>query len=181
MDSFAVPLRAVGADPPADRANARAGYADVFTAHNDAMLRLAFLMTGDRDRSEEAVAEAFAKVWPHWRRGRVADDAAYLRRAVVNEVHSLGRRRGRDDRLVARTKVTAPLPWIDDHATDREAVLAALAALPSRQRAVIVLRFYEDLTEADTAVALGMRIGTVKSQTSRGLQKLRGLLTEEER
>jgi RNA polymerase sigma factor (sigma-70 family) len=68
-----------------------------------------------------------------------------------------------------------------DQAVERHDVLGALALLPARQRAVIVLRFYEDLTEVATAEALGMRLGTVKSQTSRGLLRLREILGEDAR
>lgn len=163
---------------PAQAVDARAGFAEVFDRQHGPLLRLALLLTGDPDRAEEAVAEAFAKVWPHWRRGRVGDVGAYLRRAVVNEVHSSGRRLGRQDRLV-RSVVTGP--WFDEHRPERGSMLAALATLPAGQRVVIVLRFYEDLSEAATAAALGLRIGTVKSQTSRGLARLRTLLSQEER
>lgn len=153
----------------------------VFRAQHDAALRLAFLLCGDRDRSEEAVAEAFAKMWPHWERGSVRDDRAYLRRAVVNELRSRARRRVLEDREAERrTALGRGDRLAEDASAERQALLAALGGLPARQRAVIVLRFYEDLTEAATADALGMRIGTVKSQTSRALERLRKVLGEEE-
>lgn len=160
----------------------RDGYADVFRSHHDAMLRLAYLLCGDPHRAEEAVAEAFAKVWPHWKRGRVTDERSYLRRAVVNELRSRARRRVVEDRESDRRKATGRGDLTgQEQALERHGLLVALAELPVRQRAVIVLRFYEDLTEATTAEALGMRVGTVKSQTSRGLARLREILGEETR
>lgn len=159
----------------------RDGFGLVFRAQQDAALRLAFLLCGDRDRSEDAVAEAFAKMWPHWRRGSVRDDRAYLRRAVVNELRSRARRGVLEDRETERrTALGRGDPTAEDSSTERQALLTALGTLPARQRAVIVLRFYEDLTEAASADALGMRIGTVKSQTSRALGRLRGVLSREE-
>lgn len=167
---------------PVQPLDARAGFAAVFDRHQASLLRVALLLSGDPHRAEEAVAEAFAKVWPHWRRGRVKDDAAYLRRAVVNEVHSSGRRLGRQDRAARRhTSSAAPEVPFDEDSVQRDVLLAALATLPKGQRAVIVLRFYDDMSEAATAATLGMRIGTVKSQTSRGLSRLRVLLSQEER
>lgn len=172
----------VGAAVAAPTAADREGYAAVFRDHHDAALRLAYLLSGDAHRAEEAVAEAFAKVWPHWRRGAVQDERAYLRRAVVNEVRSRGRRRSVEAREAERRKVTGDGgQTAQDQAVDRHGLLVALAQLPSRQRAVIVLRFYEDLTEAATAEALGMRVGTVKSQTFRGLARLRQILGEDAR
>lgn len=168
--------------PMMGAARDREGYADVFRAHHDGALRLAYLLCGDPHRAEEAVAEAFAKVWPHWKRGRVADERAYLRRAVVNELRSRARRRAIEDRETDRRKATGRGDSFgQEQALDRHGLLLALAELPGRQRAVIVLRFYEDLTEAATAETLGMRLGTVKSQTSRGLTRLREILGEDAR
>lgn len=154
----------------------------MFRTHHAAALRLAYLLCGDAHRSEEAVAEAFARVWPQWKRGHVSDERAYLRRAVVNELRSRGRRKALEEREAdRRTAAGRGEQTAHDRAIDRHGLLAALSELPSRQRAVIVLRFYEDLTEAATAAALGMRIGTVKSQTSRGLARLRLILGEDAR
>lgn len=139
------------------------------TANQASLLRVALLLSGDPHRAEEAVAEAFARVWPLWGRGRVKDDAAYLRRAVVNEVHSSGRRLGRQDRAARRhTSSAAPDVPFDEDSVQRDVLLAALATLPKGQRAVIVLRFYDDLSEAATAAKLGMRIRTVKPQRPGG-------------
>jgi RNA polymerase sigma-70 factor (sigma-E family) len=154
-----------------------AAYADVYRTHHDAILRIAWLVSGDAHHAEEATAEAFARVWPHWQRGKVTDERAYLRRAVTNELRSRGRRRLLEARDLERRHGASQVAVEDqEHVADRHRLLDALAQVPARQRAVLVLRFYEDLSEADTADALGMRVGTVKSQTSRGLARLRSLL-----
>jgi RNA polymerase sigma-70 factor (sigma-E family) len=178
-----VPLiPAVAPEIAATTATTREGYAEVFRVHHDAALRLAYLLCGDPHRAEEAVAEAFAKVWPHWQRGRVADERAYLRRAVVNELRSRARRRAVEHREADRRKATGRGdPTGQEQALERHGLLLALAELPARQRAVVVLRFYEDLSEAAIAEVLGMRPGTVKSQTSRGLARLRQILGEDAR
>jgi RNA polymerase sigma-70 factor (sigma-E family) len=178
MEPLAVPLSAAAAD--LDRESARARYGQVFEQHHGRLVRLGYLLAGDPDRAEEAVAEAFAKVWPHWQRGRVTDERAYLTRALVNEVSSSGRRLVRADRFRRTARVNAEARGHDESVADRSALVAALARLPHGQRAVVVLRFYDDLTEAATAEVLGLRVGTVKSQTSRALARLRVLLQEEE-
>lgn len=156
-------------------------FAVAFDAHARSLVRLAYLLCGDERRAEDAVAEAFAKVWPKWRGGHVDDLLPYLRRAVVNQVNGGFRRRVLERREAARQ-------WgdlrgqraVDDAAADAQAVAAALRRLPEGQRTAIVLRYYQDLTEVQTAEVLGINVGTVKSQVSRGLDKLRALLAEEE-
>lgn len=156
-----------------------AAFATVFNAHHREAVRLAYLLVGDAHQAEDVVADAFAKVFVRWRRGGIRDVGAYVRRAVVNEANSKLRRRylerrhadrrDGDDRGVRR---------IDEDTADRDAVWRALAQLPPRQRAAVVLRYHQDLSEADAADALGCSVGTVKSQTARGLQKLEALLAE---
>jgi RNA polymerase sigma-70 factor (sigma-E family) len=178
------PPPALPADVTAELLDQRARYAEVYEAHRRRLTGLALLLCGDRDRADDAVASAFAKAWPHWRKGRVTDDAGYLTRAVVNEVRSIGRRLVRADAVldrltIGRSPERAPATAdIGPGVTDRLAVVDALQQLPLRQRAVIVLRYYEDLTEPATAAVLGMRVGTVKSQSFRGLERLRQLLAE---
>lgn len=152
-------------------------FVDLFEAHHDRAVRLAYLLVGDHHLAEDIVSDAFAKVFVQWRRGRVNDPAAYLRRAVVNTANSRlrrrylergeARRRSGDRRGVRR---------VDDRAADRDEMWQALLQLPDRQRAAVVLRYYEDLSEADTAAALGVSKGTVKSQVSRGLDRLERLV-----
>lgn len=153
---------------------------EVFTAtlaaNADALLRLAVAMCGDRDAAEDLVADAAARTWIRWERGRVDDLPAYLRRAVVNGAKNRFRRLRVERREAARRRgddrghrgATADVD-------DRAVVLPLLARLPVRQRAAVALRIVADLSEAQTAEVLGCPVGTVKSLTSRGLARLREL------
>jgi RNA polymerase sigma-70 factor (sigma-E family) len=140
-----------------------------------ALVRVGFLLTGDSGRAEDLVQAALVQVHRHWRRiERVDGHDAYARRTLVNLNISWWRRRRVAEHLVDRVPERAHDE--PDHAAahaDRDAVARALLTLPPRMRAVIVLRYYDDLSEADCAAALGCSIGTVKSQTSRGLDRLR--------
>lgn len=159
------------------REDQMADFAAVFNAHHRRAVRLAWLLTGDAHAAEDIVAEAFAKVWVQWDKGRVDNVGAYLRRAVVNHIRSRGRRRKLELReLERRGGDDRGVQLLDDHAAEHDEVWQALLRLPQRQRAAIVLRYYEDLSEADVAEALGVSVGTVKSQVFRGMQRLRELL-----
>ncbi|MEE6263481.1 SigE family RNA polymerase sigma factor [Plantactinospora sonchi] len=138
-------------------------------------LRLAMLLTGDRWRAEELLQDSLVRMYERWRRLSRHDDLnAYLRRVVING-HTSAWRRWRRESLVAdvpeRAAPQGPEP--DDGELRR-----ALRALPPRQRAVVVLRHYEDLSERQIAEALGCSVGTVKSQYSRALAKLRQTVRE---
>jgi RNA polymerase sigma factor (sigma-70 family) len=154
------------------------------SAEQAGLFRLAVLMLGgDRERAEDAVAEAVARVYPRWRAGHVADLGPYLRRAVINEVVRLGRRRRlerRDEPHHMLGGRSVSVSALDDQVVTRDRVVRALRCLPGRQRAVVVLRFYEDLDEAEIARLLDVSVGTVKSQLSRALPRLRTLMDEEE-
>jgi RNA polymerase sigma-70 factor (sigma-E family) len=159
------------------RAETESSFADVFNAHHRGAVRLAWLLTGDPHLAEDVVADAFAKVWVQWEKGRVHDVGPYLRRAVVNNVRSRGRRRQVELReLEKRSGDERGVQTHDEASADRDAVWQALSRLPDRQRQAIVLRYYEDLPEAEVAEILGVRVGTVKSQVSRGLDRLRDLV-----
>lgn len=158
------------------RAEADADFADLFARHRAGALRLAFVLCGDAATAEDAVAEAFARMYPQWRKGGIDDPAAYLRRAVVNQVHGGFRRLAVRRRYAAQQCPEPPVAPGDDAVAERDRLRTALLALPARQRAVIALRFLDDLSEADTAAALGVSAGTVKTQVSRGLERLRALL-----
>lgn len=152
-------------------------FATVFNAHHREAVRLAYLLTGDHHQAEDIVADAFTKVWKQWEKGRVDNVRAYLRRAVVNESNSKLRRRYLERREAAkRSGDDRGVRLVDEHAADRDQVWHALQRLPERQRAAVVLRYYEDMSEAEAADVLGVSVGTVKSQTSRGLDRLRELL-----
>jgi RNA polymerase sigma-70 factor (sigma-E family) len=138
-----------------------------------AMVRLAYGLAGDLGHAEDIAQAAFARAYASW--GRVikaGDPEAYLRRIVINE----NRRRFRKQRVAEVLLGVPPDSSIPDPAAEsdeRAALLPALRQLPPRQRAVVVLRFWLDMSEADTAAALGCSVGTVKSQASRALVTLR--------
>ncbi|MFI7513966.1 SigE family RNA polymerase sigma factor [Micromonospora echinofusca] len=151
-----------------------AEFDDFVRTRSVALLRVAYLLTGDRHAAEDLLQEVLEQVYVRWRRVRISPEA-YARRALVNRSINRWRRRVRrpeqalgDNHGVAR-----------DHADDialRQAVVAALRTLPPRQRAAVVLRYLEDLSVADVAGALRCSEGTVKSHASRGLAHLREAL-----
>jgi len=152
-------------------------FAAVFNAHHRQAVRLAYLMTSDPHQAEDIAAEAFAKVYVRWKKGEVRDVGAYVRRAVANEANSKLRRRYLERREAAkRSGDERGVRTVDDVAADRDAVWQAIQRLPDRQRHAVVLRYYEDLSEAETAALLDCSVGTVKSQVSRGLAKLEQML-----
>lgn len=149
---------------------------DLFMAERwPRVLRSAFLLTGDQYDAEDLAQAAFERACAAWGRVRHADNPdAYLQRVLVNCHRSRFRKRRVAEHPVAA--VPEELRLVGDHAQthgDRDALLAALNDLAPRQRAVIVLRYYEDLTEAQTADVLQCSIGTVKSQTAKALARLR--------
>ncbi|WP_446218019.1 SigE family RNA polymerase sigma factor [Micromonospora sp. IBHARD004] len=133
-------------------------------------------MTGDRWRAEELLQDSLVKVYERWRRlSRLDEPHAYLRRALVNN-HTSGWRRRRRESLVADVPERAAPAG--DVGPDAVVLRRALMSLPTKQRAVVVLRHYEDLTEREVAQLLGCSVGTVKSQNARALDKLRHFLDE---
>src|SRR4051794_34696903 len=151
-------------------------FRDVFDAHHRRLLRVAYLLTGSRAHAEDLVAEAFARTWLPWDRGEVHDVGAYLTRVVANRAHGESRHR----RVVERKAVRPQLVTSDkaDDIGDRDALRTALAALPRGQRIAVVLRYVGDLSERGTAEAMGVSVGTVKSQVARALETLRGALQD---
>lgn len=140
------------------------------------LVRTAYLLTGDYHEAEDVVQATFAKVFRNWSRiSRLEEPDAYVHRALVNNNLSRHRRRR------VRQLLTPVLPEREHTAggghrevEERSALLQALAGLPQRQRAVVVLRYWEDMSESQVAEVLGCSLGNVKSQASRGLAKLRG-------
>jgi RNA polymerase sigma-70 factor (sigma-E family) len=141
-------------------------------ARSAALLRTAYLLTGNRADAEDLLQTALAKSYLSW--DRIRDREAvdgYVRRVMVNTQTSFWRRK-RPEHLYDQIP---ELPG-RDHTADsdlHDALWTALASLPTKQRAAVVLRYYEDLSEAETAHVLGVSVGTVKSTTSRALSKLR--------
>ena len=150
------------------------GFAEFVGARQMALSRTAYLLTGDHHAAQDLVQAALVKTATHWPRVLAGGDPeAYVRRVMINENISSWRRR------VPRPVATVPDRPVADEAgrtESRLAVAAALRQLPPRQRAVVVLRFYEDLSEAETASLLGCSVGTVKSQTHDALVRLRRLV-----
>jgi len=148
-------------------------FSQYLAARQQALLRTAYLLTGDPDQAEDVLQNALAKLYLSW--DRVRDRAAldaYVRRIIVNENNSLWRRGWkRREHPAERVPETARLDEYDDGSG--AALWAVVQTLPRRARAVVVLRYYEQLTEAETADVLGISVGTVKSQTSRALAALR--------
>ncbi len=143
------------------------------------LLRFAYLLCGDHHRAEDAVAEALARTWPRWRAGGIDDGKAYVRRAIVNELRGRARRAGVRRRHDDTHVVEPPARRLDHDAVERDVVHDALLQLPLRQRAAVVLRFYEDRSEQQTADLLGVSPGTVKTHVHRALEQLRTLLEED--
>jgi RNA polymerase sigma-70 factor (sigma-E family) len=137
------------------------------------MVRLAYALTGDQGHAEDVAQTAFARAYASWPRvSRSGNPDAYLRRIVVNE----NRNRFRKRRVAERLTDSPPEHGAGDamrESDERSALIAALQRLGPRQRAVVVLRYWMDLTEAETAAALNCSVGTVKSQASRALAALR--------
>jgi RNA polymerase sigma-70 factor (sigma-E family) len=140
--------------------------------------RAGYLLCGDWHEAEEMVQETLARVFVHWSRIEKSDNPeAYVHKVLVNEARQRWRRR--------RPTVTTDAAALSvSDGTDERAVqaelIAALRRLPTRQRAAVVLRYFEQLSEAETAAALGCSIGTVKSTTHRAVAALRDILTPEE-
>lgn len=156
--------------------------ADLYRAESGRVVRLAYLLTGQRQLAEDLAQEAFVRVASRLR--DVDPDAfgAYLRRTVVNLARSHFRHMRVQRRYADRVEADAERLHLAAEASSvsagetREDLWIALQALPARQREVIVCRFYLDLSEEQTAESLRIRVGTVKSATSRGLQTLRAAL-----
>jgi RNA polymerase sigma-70 factor (sigma-E family) len=151
-----------------------AAHADDFdsfvAARGPSLLRTAFLLTGDRQRAEDLVQTALGKTWPRWDSVTTSPREAYVRKVMLNTYIAWWRRRWNGEYPTA----TLPEQSTDERDLDqRRDLLTALGSLPKGQRAVVVLRYFEDLTEAQTAELLGCSVGTVKSQCARALATLR--------
>ena len=147
---------------------------DFVRARSTALLRVAYLLTGDRHAAEDLLQEVLEQMYVRWPRIHGAPEA-YARRALVNRSTNRWRWRARRPEATLAHHDVAVADRSDDIAV-RDTVLAALRELPGQQRAAVVLRFLEDLPVAEVAQALRCSEGAVKSSTSRGLEKLRSAL-----
>jgi RNA polymerase sigma-70 factor (sigma-E family) len=152
----------------------------LYVAHWDQLVRLSVLLVRDQGQAEEVVQDAFVELHRRWERIDDPDRApAYLRQTVVNRSRSALRHRGVVQRHLARQHQLDVAPGADEPVladSRRRSVLDALQRLPRRQREVLALRYYLDLSEAEIAETLGISRGAVKSHASRGTAALRPLL-----
>lgn len=162
MEYLAVGIEAAASDAD-DRAAVDGDFDGFCRGAYPPMVRLAFLLTGSTETAEDIVQDALARTYPKW--SKVTEPSAYVRRAVVNACHSHHRRRFRERAHPPR----APEPT----RLDADELFDVLAALPSRMRSAIVLRYYQDLPEPDIAEILGCAPATVRSLIHRGLARLR--------
>ncbi|MFN8077569.1 MAG: SigE family RNA polymerase sigma factor [Kineosporiaceae bacterium] len=152
----------------------RKGFDEFVVGCSPGLLRTAYHLTHDVGLAEDLLQSTLVRVWGAWRRID-GDPMPYARRVLVNTYVSSWRRRWRAEvpDEAAHEPSAAVVPDATRHRDDRDEMWTALGRLPRRQRAVLVLRYYEDLTEAQIAAVLDISVGTVKSQASRGLAKLR--------
>lgn len=158
------------------------GFEGWVRASSHRLRRLAYLLTGDLDQAEDLLQSAYAKVLPRWHKISAYDSPeAYMHRVMVNLRTSWWRRsRNREWSTdeIPEASWRAGTPGEGDAVVESQVLLAALRALPERQRAAVVLRHWCDLSEAQTADAMKCSVGTVKSNASRGLVQLRAALAQ---
>ena len=164
-----------------DDADRRADFTAYVSAREQALARLAYLLTGDRDEAEDLLQNALAKVYRHWDRVSAVElPDAYVRRILVNERNSGWRRmlRRRETPSSHVLEVIEPSGAPGSDPSVGIDLWRQVQTLPRQQRAAVVLRYYEDLTEAQTAEILECSVGTVKSHTSRAIAALRSKMSE---
>lgn len=149
-----------------------AEFDEFVAARSSRLLRTAYLLTRDHALAEDLLQTALTKAWFSWSRID-GDPEPYVRKILVNTYASWWRRRWNGEHAYAEPPEPDPHPGGHEASDQRHDLWTAMGRLPRRQRAVVVLRFVEDLTEAETAELLGVSRGTVKSQTSKALAKLR--------
>ncbi|SCF46419.1 SigE family RNA polymerase sigma factor [Micromonospora mirobrigensis] len=141
-------------------------------SRSTALLRSAYLLTTDRHAAEDLLQDVLERLYAKWQRARSAPDT-YARKILVNRAVDRWRFRGRRPETPLGERTGTPALDHADHVVVRQTVLAALRTLPPRQRAAVVLRYLDDLSEAETAQIMGCSVGAVKSHTARGLTRLR--------
>lgn len=154
-------------------------FREFFDAEFRPLRRIAYLLTGDWGEAEDLAQEAMVRTYRAW--GRIRDRAraaAYARTVLANRHRSMLRRARVEARHAVARQPIAPLV-IEGLGEDQVVMWDALATLPAREREALVLRYYEDLPQADIAATLGIPVGTVKSLTHRALGRLRRVLSED--
>ena len=166
--------------PPAPVASSAEAVAALYRAHALGLIRLAVVMLGDRPAAEDVVQEAFCGLYRHWHGLSDAGKAlSYVRSSVINGCRSVLRRRARQARGLAGDPPGESAESAALISEEHREVLTAIRRLPSRQREVLVLRFYLDLDEEEIARSMRISRGTVKSTTSRALAALGRILGEQ--
>jgi len=156
--------------------NPGADFDDFVRRASPRLLRTSFLLARDRGRAEDLVQEALVRTARHWRAARAAPEA-YTRRTIVNLATDSWRARQRRPAEVPLADVIADSP-AELPSAERHIILAALLELPYQQRAVAVLRYWDDVSVAETARLLGISEGTVKSYAARAIARLREILSD---
>jgi RNA polymerase sigma-70 factor (sigma-E family) len=154
-------------------ADREASYAAFVRSRWARLVRLAYPLTLDVGRAEDLVQESLAKLWPVWPRLRDGNPEAYVRRVIVNGAISASRRRWRGEEPHWDVPDVTPTPGGTEQVDERDWLRRELAALSVLQRAVVVLRYVEDLSEQQVADLLDVSTGTVKTHAARGLARLR--------
>ncbi|GAA0931078.1 SigE family RNA polymerase sigma factor [Virgisporangium aurantiacum] len=150
---------------------------DFVRARGAALVRLARLLTGDRHRGEDLTQEVLARAFVSWKRiAAMRAPEAYLRRMLVNAAITRGRRMSSRELVVADTGDPAGRSDLEAEVADRDVLWAYVRRLPAKQRAAVVLRYYEDLDDATIAELLNCSAVTVRTQVKRALDALRGAL-----
>ena len=164
------------------------GFAQFVEARERALQRTAYLLTGDWALAEDLVQTALARAWPRWERITRRDDPEiYVRKVLVNTWTTWNRRRWRGEKPSAEVPDAVAAGDVAEEVTVRVGLRGALGSLTPRQRAVLVLRIYDDLPEAQVAHLMNCAVGTVKATMSQALAKLRenpqlaGLIEQEAR
>lgn len=147
-------------------------FEEFVAGRGQALQRFGYALTGDWALAEDLLQTALARAYPRWSRVLRDDPEAYVRKIMVNTWSSWWRRKWRGE-LPAAALPETPGPDSYAEVDSRHALRSALAQLPPRQRAVVVLRYHQDLSEAQVAELLGISVGTVKSQAARALASLR--------
>lgn len=155
---------------------ARADFEEFVREHWSALMTIGVAISGSRAEAEDLVQTALANTYPRWRRIRRPEALAYLRRSILNAHISSWRRHRGSELTVAEPP--EPVPSADNGVDERLTLLPMLRDLPVRQRAVLVLRYLCDLSDAEIAATLRISTGTVRSQAARALTTLRARAVE---
>lgn len=156
------------------------GFRDFVVARSPALLRTAWMLTGDAAAAEDLLQTALARTWPHWDRVVGGAPDAYVRKAMIRTHANWRLRKWNGETPTRRLVPTGALGNEQAQVDERIVLASALGSLPVRQRQAVVLRFFDDLSVESVAEIMGCSTGTVKSQCSKGLSKLRRALSEVE-